>query len=109
MAEEPGAGGTEALSVLRDIWAAGGRRSSAVVAAPSSTKVCKNMKNIGFGGLGRDAGEGAGSTAVPVDDDLRTAWRARLAREGKLAPGSTTLRDLVLGDLAPGSSGDRDG
>jgi hypothetical protein len=52
------------------------------------------MKNVGFGG---DAG--------PVDEDLRSAWRARLAREGKLAPGATSVRDLVLG--SGGDTGSR--
>jgi hypothetical protein len=75
----------EALSVLRGIWTAQ-RHTGADLDAPSSTKACKNMKNIGFGG---DAG--------PVDDDLRSAWRERLAREGKIAPGSSSVRDLVLG------------
>ena len=30
--------------------------------------------------------------------DISTAWKAVLAREGKLTPGAETIRDLVLGD-----------
>ena len=30
-------------------------------------------------------------------EDLRTAWRTRLEREGKLSASGETLRDLVLG------------
>jgi hypothetical protein len=31
------------------------------------------------------------------EEDLRTAWRNRLAREGKLNADSGTVADLVLG------------
>jgi hypothetical protein len=86
----------EALSVLRGIWTAKGETAADI--APSGAKVCKNMKNIGFGGLG-GAEEGE-STAGPVDDGQRRAWRERLAREGKLVPGAVSVRDLVLGDRA---------
>jgi hypothetical protein len=74
-----------ALSVLRGIWTAQGQ-SGADLDAPSNAKVCRNMKNVGFGGDAR-----------PVDEDLRSAWRERLAREGKLVEGATSVRDLVLG------------
>jgi hypothetical protein len=84
-AQEAQPGDEQALSVLRGIWGAQ-RQSGADLDAPSNAKVCRNMKNVGFGG---DAG--------PVDEDLRSAWRARLAREGKLRPGATSVRDLVLG------------
>lgn len=85
----------EALPVLRGIWKAQ-HRSMADIEAPSTTKVCKNMKNIGFGGIAND-GADSDSTAGPVRDDLRTAWRDRLAREGKIVPGARSLRDLVMG------------
>lgn len=88
--------GTEALDVLRTIWTAQ-RQSGADVEPPRpKAKVCKNMKNIGFGGLG--GGDDLESTALPVGDDMRAAWRERLAREGKLRPGAGSLRDLVVGD-----------
>jgi hypothetical protein len=80
----------ETLAVLRGIWTA--RRQQAADVRPGSGKVCRNMKNIGFGA------DDGGSTAGPVDEEQRVAWRERLAREGKVAPGSTTLRDLLLGD-----------
>jgi hypothetical protein len=80
----------EALTVLRAIWTA--QRQPVGEITPGSGKVCRNMKNIGFGA------DDGGSTAGPVDEDQRVAWRERLAREGKVAPGSTTLRDLLLGD-----------
>jgi hypothetical protein len=86
---------SEALPVLRGIWTAQ-RQTVADIEAPSTTTACKNMKNIGFGGIA-DGGADADSTAGPVGDDLRSAWRDRLAREGKIVPGATSLRDLVMG------------
>jgi hypothetical protein len=91
--------GDEALSVLRGIWSAQ-RQTTADLDAPSTTgttRVCKNMKDIGFGGMAGDGADG-GSTAGPVGEDLRAAWRTKLEREGKLAPGASSVRDLVLGD-----------
>lgn len=91
----------QALSVLRGIWTAQ-RQTVADIEASSTggTKVCKNMKNIGFGGLADD-GADADSTAGPVGEDLRSAWRDRLEREGKIAPGATSVRDLVMGASEP--------
>lgn len=50
----------------------------------SPTKTCRNMVGITFDGFG-DPGQ-----------DLATAWKTTLEREGKLSSGS--LRDLVMGD-----------
>jgi len=76
----------EALSVLRDIWHA--REQSAAdldaTLGHGRGKACKNMKHIGFGG-----------DAEPVDEDMRTAWRAKLEREGKLAPDGQSLAELM--------------
>jgi hypothetical protein len=75
----------EALGVLRGIWAAQGQ-TSADLDDDCGTKSCKRMADINFDGL---AGE---------DEDLRTAWRSRLAREGKLDPAGGTVADLVRGE-----------
>ena len=74
----------EALEVLRGVWDAQGQ-SSADLEACGTSKSCKSMANINFDGL-----------AGP-DGDLRTAWRTRLEREGKLNPDAGSLADLVLG------------
>ncbi|GAA3075790.1 hypothetical protein GCM10010464_44830 [Pseudonocardia yunnanensis] len=95
MAHESDAPESEALPVLRGIWKAQSQ-SAADIDAPSTTKVCKNMKNIGFGGIA-NGGADTDSTAGPVGDDLRSAWRDRLAREGKIVPGARSVRDLVMG------------
>ena len=74
----------EALEVLRGVWDAQGQ-SCADLEACGTSKSCKSMANINFDGL-----------AGP-DGDLRTAWRTRLEREGKLNPAAGTVGDLVLG------------
>lgn len=65
--------------MLRDIWA---RSDAEPPAIAEHGKACKAMRHVGFGG-----------DAEPVDDDLRAAWRAKLAREGKL--GESTVADLL--------------
>lgn len=86
----------EALSVLRSIWTATRQSGVDLEHARPKGKVCRNMKNIGFGGLATPDPED-GSTAVPVDEDMRSAWREQLASEGKLRPGATSVFDLVKG------------
>jgi hypothetical protein len=34
---------------------------------------------------------------APEGSDLKSAWRQKLEREGKLGAGAATIRDLVLG------------
>jgi hypothetical protein len=77
----------QALSVLRDIWHAHGQTAAELDARLGHRgKACKNLKHVGFG-----------TDAEPVDDDLRAAWRRRLASEGKLAENGVSVHDLVLG------------
>jgi hypothetical protein len=76
----------EALSVLRDIWHA---REQSVADLDAELgggrgKTCKRLKNVGIGG-----------DAQPVDEDMRTAWRDKLEREGKLRPDGQSLADLL--------------
>lgn len=53
------------------------------------TKQCRNMVGVTFDGFG------------PEGTDLRTAWRDRLAAEGKLNTGGGSVRELVLGEGVP--------
>ena len=55
--------------VLRDIWRA--RSQTDLSQFTGQGKTCKAMRHVG---------------TEPVDDDLRAAWRDRLAREGKSGP-----------------------
>jgi hypothetical protein len=76
---------TDGVEVLRALWSAEERDRSEIDEECGTVKPCRNMKDVGFEGFG-----------VP-GADVKDAWRARLAREGKLGSGS--LRDLV--DVPP--------
>ena len=69
---------------LRTVWQGTPGALEELDAECSPTKVCRNMKDVGFDGFGD---EGV---------DVATAWRNRLAREGKL--GGSSLADLVFGN-----------
>jgi hypothetical protein len=75
----------EVLDVLREVWSAQGQTAEDVEEACGPTRACKKMADVGFDGL-----------AEETDGDLRAAWRAQLAREGKLNPDAGSVRDLVL-------------
>jgi hypothetical protein len=77
----------EPLEVLRGVWSAQGQSSTDLAETFGTAKSCKNMKDVGFDGL----------ADTDADGDLRSAWRARLQREGKLNPEAASIRDLVLG------------
>ncbi len=72
------------VEVLRSIWAADGAEVPDADAICGPAKNCKNMRDVTFEGFAEPG------------MDLRTAWRTRLEREGKLGQG-TSIRDLVLG------------
>jgi len=56
---------------------------------------CMNVEvNCGFQGLIPDSPL---SQSAAVSDDLRAAWRAKLAGEGKPTSGTKSLRDIVFG------------
>ena len=75
---------TDERRVLRSIWAAEGQRLD-VDEDVSPTKACRNMKDVTFDGLAEPG------------SDLTSAWKDRLAREGKLSTSGGSIRDLVLG------------
>ena len=56
---------------------------------------CMNVEvNCGFQGLIPDSPL---SQSAAVSDELRAAWRAQLAREGKPTSGPHSLRDIIFG------------
>ncbi|HZR48212.1 MAG TPA: hypothetical protein VFB06_01710 [Streptosporangiaceae bacterium] len=86
--------GTEheaALEVLREVWRGQGQ-SAADLDDLGSDRSCKRMTDAGVGFADFEAGG---------DGDLTAAWRARLAREGKLNGTGASVRDLVLGRAEP--------
>jgi hypothetical protein len=76
--------GAEALEVLREVWRSRGQTGADIGEGHAGS--CKRMS---------DAGVGFDDFAA--DQDLSAAWRARLAREGKLNASGQGVRDLVLG------------
>lgn len=79
-----GAERAEALEVLRDVWRRQGQEVTGL--DDSCESHCKKMTDAGVGFDDYAAGDAAGRV---------TAWRARLAREGKLGGGGS-LADLIL-------------
>jgi hypothetical protein len=77
----------DAVEVLRAVWSAEGTTGADLDAAVGGHhgKACKNAKHMSFEGF------------ADGEEDVRTAWRTRLEREGKLAGGGQSIRDLVLG------------
>ncbi|HTX29335.1 MAG TPA: hypothetical protein VME19_20205 [Streptosporangiaceae bacterium] len=75
----------DVLGVLRGVWSGQEQTAEDIEAACGNTKSCQRMADVGFDGLAEEAG-----------GDLRLAWRTQLAREGKLSPGASSVRDLVL-------------
>ncbi|CAB4344539.1 MAG: hypothetical protein F2839_07055 [Actinobacteria bacterium] len=70
--------------VLRSIWQGNPEQMVELDDECNPNKVCRNMKEVTFEGFGEEG------------DDVASAWKAKLAREGKLATGNT-IADLVLG------------
>jgi hypothetical protein len=75
----------EVRDVLRTVWSAQGESSEEFDEDCSPTKACRNMVGVSFDGLAEPG------------SDLRSAWRDKLAREGKLNTSGGSIRDLVLG------------
>jgi len=80
----------EALDVLREIWRGQGQ-TAADVDEECGQKTCKKMD---------DAGVGFDDFAP--DGNRAAAWRATLAREGKLSRSGGSVRDLVMGQTDAG-------
>jgi len=76
--------GDDTVEVLRALWAAEGQNDD-IDAICGPSKDCKNMVGVTFDGYAEPG------------SDLGSAWRDKLAREGKLRSDGETLRDLVLG------------
>lgn len=80
----PGRQPDEAVEVLRSVWKARGQTDDDLSNIVGNEKACKRMADVGFSDL---AGEG---------DDLKSAWRETLERDGKLNRGSGSVADLVF-------------
>ncbi len=70
--------------VLRSIWQQNSEQLVELDEECNPNKVCRNMKEVSFEGFGDEG------------TDVASAWKAKLAREGKLNTGNT-IADLVFG------------
>jgi hypothetical protein len=86
MSAEP----ADALDVLRAVWRGQGQTAGDLGDESGESKSCKRMADAGVGFDDFAAGE----------ENLASAWRARLEREGKLNRSGSSVRDLVLGPAA---------
>ncbi len=75
-------------TVIEHLWDGEGSSRAEVEEACGVTQVCRNMKHVNFDPHELGAEPGA---------DLKSVWKEKLRREGKLPQGSTTLGDLILG------------
>lgn len=90
--------GEQALSALRGVWSAQGQTSADLDEACGNTKPCKSMESVGFHGLADDDVEETPAKGSPsVGNNLRSAWKTKLEREGKLSSESGSVRNLVFG------------
>ncbi|MGH9195942.1 MAG: hypothetical protein ACRD1T_09405 [Acidimicrobiia bacterium] len=87
--------GQQALSALRGVWSAQNQTSKDIDESCGNTKACKNMEAVGWQGL-IDEAEPQDKSSPSVGNNLRSAWKTKLEREGKLARG-TSVKDLVFG------------
>jgi hypothetical protein len=67
------------------MWANGQESATDFDEDCSPTKVCRNAREFSFDGFAEEGG------------DLQTAWRDKLAREGKLSGSAESIHDLVFG------------
>ena len=82
--------GQQALSALRNVWSAKDQTSADI------DESCGNTKDsVGFDGLVDEEQSSGGGTSV--GGNVRSAWKTKLEREGKLSSGTGSVRDLVFG------------
>lgn len=86
--------GQQALSALRDIWQAKNQSSADIDASCGNNDICPSMAGVGFDGL---ADELERSSGTSVGGDVRSAWKAKLEREGKRTAETGSVRDLIFG------------
>lgn len=86
----------ETIPVLADAWRGQGASRDELDEECGPTKVCRNMREVNFEAANFQSGSDTGA-------DLGTAWRAKLAREGKITAGSTSLGDLITSLVDPKS------
>ena len=72
-------------NVVSDVWATPADESVEAADDCAPPRVCRNARDFTFDGIAEEG------------EDLPTAWRRLLEREGKISNEATSIRDLVLG------------
>ena len=73
-----------AADAIKSIWQSNPSTMAELDDECNPNKVCRNMKDVTYEGFGEEG------------TSVATAWKAKLAREGKLATGGS-IGDLILG------------
>ena len=74
----------QAAEVLKSVWQGNPGTMAELDDECNPNKVCRNMKDVTYDGFGEEG------------ESVAAAWKAKLAREGKLAAGGS-IGDLILG------------
>ena len=77
----------EGAAVLRGIWSSTRTSREELAAAFGDGRSCKTTRHLGFNGYADREKE----NSAAVDNDVRTAWRETLEREGKRTGGADAL------------------
>jgi hypothetical protein len=88
MSEETSSTRSGSEEVLRAIWRVDPDAATEIDELAGEAGVCRNMVGVSFEAM------------VEQGTDLRTAWRAQLARDGKLDTSAGTIGDLVSGTVS---------
>ena len=76
---------TQAAEAIRSIWQGNPATMAELDDESNPNKVCRNMKDVTYEGFGDEGTDDA------------TSWKAKLAREGKLAT-VASIADIVFGN-----------
>lgn len=74
----------QAAEVMKAVWQGNPGTMAELDDECNPNKVCRNMKDVTYDGFGDDG------------ESVASAWKAKLAREGKLATGGS-IADLIFG------------
>lgn len=104
--DDPRPGGGRSPAVARDDWDE--EEHTRVDYAECTDANCMNVNvNVGYQGLTdvdytwSPAYERPGRGNQSVGDDVRSAWKTQLEREGKHDTGGSSLRDFIFGSSRP--------
>lgn len=75
----------DALEAMRTVWGASALTAADLEQFCPTTKVCKNVSDLGIKGMGDEE----------MAADLRSEWKNMLQRDGKLPENAESIGDMV--------------